>query len=56
MISTHNPHGHIAPIIEGNLTNGAPTISNAGSRNFNVGPSTQSPSFQRPNTEYWVHS
>lgn len=54
--STHNPHGHIAPIVEGNLSNGAPTISNAGSKNFNIGPSTQSPAFQRPNTEYWVHS
>ena len=53
--SVHNPHGHIAPILEGNLTNGAPTISNAGSKNFNVGPSTDSPAFRRPNTEYWVH-
>ncbi len=53
--STHNPHGHIAPIVEGTLTNGAPTISNAGSANFNIGPSTRSPAFRRPNTEYWVH-
>jgi hypothetical protein len=52
--STHNPHGHIAPIVQGTLTNGAPTISNAGSANFNVGPSTRSSSFRRPNTEYWV--
>ena len=54
--NTHNPHGHIAPIVEGTLTNGAPTISNAGSANFNIGPSTRSPAFQRPNTEYWVHN
>jgi hypothetical protein len=54
--STHNPHGHIAPVVEGRLNaDGSPNISNAGSKNFNIGPATDSPAFRRPNTEYWIH-
>jgi len=57
LVSRANPggHGHIAPIIEGQTTNGAPMISNVGSRNFAAGPATQSGAFRQSGTEFWIH-
>lgn len=58
LVSRRNPsgpHGHIAPIIEGDSVNGMPMIANAGSRNFNSGPASQSGAFRRSGTEFWVH-
>jgi hypothetical protein len=56
LVSRRNPsgHGHIAPIIEGQVTNGYPQISNVGSRNFVSGPANQSPAFRNANTQYWI--
>ena len=44
--------GHVTPIVEGNLTNGSPTVSNAGGHNFERGPASRA--FGRHQPEYWV--
>jgi hypothetical protein len=50
-----NRSGHIAPIVEGQVVNGYPTISNAGSDNFLSGSAERSAAFRRAGTEYYVY-
>jgi hypothetical protein len=44
--------GHVAPIVEGNLRGGQPTISNAGRTNFMEGSVAQG--FGRRQPTYWI--